>query len=157
MSAPTSSHDLVLALRMLRTGLAVHDRAAADAAQLRDGDLTVLEILHREGPQSPTVLARRTSTHLATMTGVLTRLENDGWIERRPDSKDRRSIRIHATSTERIEGIYADVTTKLAQLFGAWPREKATAFQDAIDEICRVLDESSTPSGSRSSADDGRP
>ena len=147
MSAPSTSHELVLALRRLRTQLATHDRAAADVARLRESDLTVLEILHREGPQTPTALARRTSTHLATMTGVLTRLENEGWIERHPNAKDRRSIRIHATSIERFDSLSRDVTTRLAQLFDAWPDEQQRIFLNAVDDIGHVLEESSAGAG----------
>jgi DNA-binding MarR family transcriptional regulator len=40
---------------------------------------------------SPARLTRRLHTHPATMTGILTRLVNSGWIERTADPGDRRS------------------------------------------------------------------
>lgn len=81
------------------------------------------------------------------MTGVLTRLENEGWIERHPNAKDRRSIRIHATSIERFDSLYRDVTTRLAQLFDAWPDEQQRIFLNAVDDIGHVLEESSAGAG----------
>lgn len=41
---------------------------------LNDSDLAVLDILHREGPQTPSALAQRTRIATTTMTGVLRRL-----------------------------------------------------------------------------------
>ena len=84
----------VLALRQLGSALAATNRAVGGALGIKDTDLAVLDVLHQEGPLTPTQLARRTRTHPATMTGVLGRLERGGWIERRPDAADRRSVRI---------------------------------------------------------------
>lgn len=136
---------LLLALRRLRTDLAARDRAVAESVHLKEGDLTVLEVLHREGPQTPTVLARRTSTHLATMTGVLTRLERDGWIERRPDINDRRSIRIHPTSIERFDALYSDSIDELLAIFGRWSPEQAQAFLNSVTDIAQALEAQTQP------------
>ncbi|MGP5386957.1 MarR family winged helix-turn-helix transcriptional regulator [Brachybacterium tyrofermentans] len=131
---------LLLALRRLRTDLAARDRTVAESVHLKEGDLTVLEVLHREGAQTPTALARRTSTHLATMTGVLTRLEREGWIERRPDVNDRRSIRIHPTSVERFDALYADSIDKLLAIFGGWSPEQAQAFLNSVTDVAQALE-----------------
>lgn len=139
---PHADAPLLLALRRLRTDLVVHDRVVAETAHLKDSDLTVLEVLNREGPQTPTALARRTNTHLATMTGVLTRLEKEGWIERRPDANDRRSIRIHATSVERFNAIYADSIDRLHAVFERWPSEQAQTFLSSITDIAQALETS---------------
>lgn len=140
---------LLLALRRLRTDLATHDRAVAEAAEIKDSDLTVLEILNREGPQTPSVLARRTNTHLATMTGVLNRLENDGWIERHPDAKDRRSIRIHATSIDRFNTLYAGSMKSLHAVFADWPVEQARIFLSAVADISQALELATKGNASR--------
>mgnify|MGYP002746767868 CR=1 FL=1 len=95
----------VLALRQLGSALAATNRAVGGALGIKDTDLAVLDVLHQEGPLTPTQLARRTRTHPATMTGVLGRLERGGWIERRPDAADRRSVRIRAAG---VSGFRAD-------------------------------------------------
>lgn len=141
MTASPDPHELLLALRRLRTAVATVDRGVAAAAKLRDGDLTVLEVLHREGPQTPTALARRTRTHLATMTGVLARLEREGWVERRSDERDRRSIGVHATSVERFGALYAEPNARLAALFADWPADQARTFLTSVDEVVRALGE----------------
>lgn len=45
----------------------------------------------------PSELADKTAQDRATITGLLDRLEKDGWIERRPDADDRRSLRVYLT------------------------------------------------------------
>lgn len=135
-----SVEPLLLALRRLRTDLAARDRMVAESVHLKESDLSVLEVLHREGPQTPTTLARRTSTHLATMTGVLTRLEKAGWIERRPDANDLRSIRIHPTSVERFDALYADSINQLRTIFERWPSDQAQAFLSSITDIAQALE-----------------
>lgn len=141
MTNAPESHELLLALRKLRTAVATVDRDVAATAKLRDSDLTVLDVLHREGRQTPTDLARRTRTHLATMTGVLARLEKEGWIERRSDSRDRRSIGVHATSVERFRALYAEPNARLAALFAEWPADQASIFLASVEQVVRALDE----------------
>ncbi|QTA91269.1 MarR family winged helix-turn-helix transcriptional regulator [Desulfonema magnum] len=56
----------------------------------------VVAVMEEEG-LLPSELAVKTSQDRSTTTGLLDRLEKDGWIERRPDDKDRRSLRIYLT------------------------------------------------------------
>ena len=61
----------VLALRRLSSALAVSNRVVGARLHIRSSDLVVLDTLHQDGPQTPTELAYRTRTHLATVTGGL--------------------------------------------------------------------------------------
>lgn len=63
---------------------------------IRAADLECLDHIDREGPLSPTSLARLTGLHPATLTGVLDRLERDGWIVRDRDPDDRRGVVVRA-------------------------------------------------------------
>lgn len=56
----------------------------------------IVAIMESEG-LLPSELAEKTAQDRAAITGILDRLEKDGWIERRPDEKDRRSLRIYLT------------------------------------------------------------
>ena len=88
VSNPPTAGEAILALRRLNSALAVSNRAVGAALGIKGSDLVVLDALSQAGPQTPTELAHRTHTHVATMTGILTRLERDGWIERRHDDTD---------------------------------------------------------------------
>ena len=63
---------------------------------LKASDLESLDVIDREGPLSPTALARRTGQHPATLTGILDRLEDGGWIVRDRDTADRRGVVVKA-------------------------------------------------------------
>jgi DNA-binding MarR family transcriptional regulator len=63
---------------------------------IRTSDLECLDQIGREGPLSPSSLARLTGQHPATLTGILDRLERDGWIARGRDPDDRRGVVIRA-------------------------------------------------------------
>ncbi len=63
---------------------------------LKASDLECLDVIVQHGPLSPTELARRTGQHPATLTGILDRLERDGWIVRERDPADRRGVVVRA-------------------------------------------------------------
>lgn len=54
----------------------------------------IIAIMEEEG-LLPSELADKTSQDRPTITGLLDRLEKDGWIERKTDPRDRRSLRIY--------------------------------------------------------------
>lgn len=127
------------AMRRLNTELTSSNRAVAGVTGLNESDLAVLDILHQDGPAAPSLLARRTRIPPATMTNVLARLERNGWVERRPVEGDRRSIRIHPTSTTRLAGLFSPANTRLTGLLDSFPPEHATSIlrflEGAVDII----------------------
>ena len=129
---------MILALRRLGSALSMSNRAVGSALGIKDADLAVLDVLHREGPLTPTELARRTRTHLATMTGVLRRLEVGGWVERRPDATDRRSVRIHAAGVDRLTAVFARTDEELAELVSGWSEEQVAALVDFLDDAGEI-------------------
>ena len=143
----------VLALRRLGSALAATNRAVGGALGIKDTDLAVLDVLHQEGPLTPTQLARRTRTHPATMTGVLGRLERGGWIERRPDAADRRSVRIHTAGVNRLTDVYARTDEELVGLISDWSDEQVSmlvGFLDAASDVAsRLADDLTTRASAR--------
>src|SRR5438045_3355629 len=83
-------------LRDLRVQLALLNHQVGTQLELKDVDLDCLDLVARDGPMSPSMLARRTGVHPATMTGVLDRLERAGWVARDRDPTDRRGVVIRA-------------------------------------------------------------
>ena len=59
------------------------------------GNFFLLVAIFEEESLLPSQLAEKTALDRPTTTGLLDRLERDGWIERQPDSNDRRALRIH--------------------------------------------------------------
>lgn len=83
-------------LRELNIQLSLMNHRVGARLELKDADLYCLDLINREGPLSPTAVARRAGLHPATMTGVLDRLERGGWIVRERDSVDRRAVTVRA-------------------------------------------------------------
>lgn len=136
-----ATEQAILALRRLNSAFAASNRAVGASLDIKDSDLAVLDTLHREGPQTPTDLAYRTRTHLATMTGILTRLERGGWIERRRDRADRRSVEIHATGVHRLTDMYAPANERLGSLLESWTTGQVEMLTRFLLGACDIAEE----------------
>jgi DNA-binding MarR family transcriptional regulator len=84
------------ALRDLGTQLSRLNHTVGGRLDIRGTDLECLDLVTREGPLSPSALARRAGLHPATMTGILDRLERGGWVVRERDPADRRGVVVRA-------------------------------------------------------------
>jgi DNA-binding MarR family transcriptional regulator len=130
-------------LRELRIELAISTRRVASICGLNDSDLDVLDVLARQGPQSPTTLARRLTIHVATMTGVLDRLERAGWIVRRRDIVDRRSVQVESTGFERLDAIYHDANRRLDEIAAQLTTRDGTVILGYLRQVCDAIHEAS--------------
>jgi len=69
--------------------------------KLTHGQFFMMVAILEEDGLLPSELADKTSQDRATTTGLLDRLEKEGWVERKADKKDRRSLRIFHTQHAR--------------------------------------------------------
>jgi DNA-binding MarR family transcriptional regulator len=109
-------------LRDVSVQLSLLNHQVRGQLELRGADLECLDLISREGPLSPSTLARRSGLHPATMTGILDRLERGGWIARERDPADRRAVLIRA---ERSRGadvlrLYAGMNSAMDQIIGEY-------------------------------------
>ena len=101
--------------------------------------LVCLRYLDRNGPLTPSELAREVSLSQATVTGILDRLEARGLVERRRDHKDRRRVSIH--QTEEGKRVSQIAPKPLQELFAARLAELPYEEQASIDHILRQVAE----------------
>lgn len=117
---------------------------------IRTSDLECLDHIGREGPLSPSSLARLTGQHPATLTGILDRLERGGWISRDRDPADRRGVllRVERTRGAELLGLYAGMNSAMdeicagygeedLQLVAGFLRRTADAGRAAADQLAR--------------------
>ncbi len=109
------------ALLELRLELSLLNHQVAAEVGLNDVDLDCLEVISRKGPISPARLTRRLGIHSATMTGILARLEDSGWIRRTMHPHDRRAslLRVAARREAQLRGRYASSTQAVVDAISA--------------------------------------
>ena len=106
--------DAVLALqRATHRTLHVLSAALADL-NLSGAEINALANLGGGGTLSVRQLSERTGTRPSTLTGLLDRLENRGYLTRELDPADRRSFRLPLT--EAGQAVAARVLTAIADL-----------------------------------------
>jgi len=135
------------AMRDVRTELALLNHRVGARISLRDVDFDCLDVISRHGPISPTALAGRVGVHLATMTGVLDRLEKGGWISRDRASDDRRAV-VLASPPDRQREIFAQfggMNFRMGQILAGYS-------DDQLDTIVDFLRK--TADAGRASADE---
>jgi DNA-binding MarR family transcriptional regulator len=136
------------ALRELSIQLSLLNHHVSARLQLKDVDLDCLNLIDRHGPLSPSALARRAGLHPATITGILDRLERDGWVTRDRDPSDRRAVLVRAGRDRNadlmrlLSGMNVSMNKLLAgydntelELLADFLRCTANAGQNAADQL----------------------
>ncbi|MEU7577335.1 MarR family transcriptional regulator [Streptomyces sp. NPDC041068] len=105
--------------------------------------LSVLDTLAFGGsPQRLTELTRTEQVTQPGMTQLVTRLERDGLVERRPDPSDGRAVLVHITDAGRAIGRarHADRTRHLEPLIEQLTPEQRTALANALPALARLAE-----------------
>ena len=136
------------ALRELSSQLSLLNHHVGARVELKDVDLDCLDLISRDGPLSPSALARRAGLHPATMTGIIDRLERGGWVARERGSSDRRAVLIRALRDRNSEllHLYSGMNTSVDQICAEYSdaelhlltdflRRTAHAGRTATDEL----------------------
>ncbi|ATB42859.1 hypothetical protein CYFUS_008338 [Cystobacter fuscus] len=135
-SAPSIEHAeraLVLMSRLHRWA-ATSVQANQLAGELSLRQLTMLYAIH-QGISSPRLLARRLLVTPAVITGLLDRLERQGYVRREAEPDDRRRLRMVLTEA----GLSVSQQVRQA-LTGDLAAQFASASQAELKELGRAMD-----------------
>src|SRR5947209_20621939 len=117
-------------LRDLGAQLSLLNHSVGTRLDLKPADLECLDLIGREGPLSPSALARRAGLHPATLTGILDRLERGGWIVRERDANDRRAVLVRAVHDRYVQ---------LLRLYSGLSRSMNTILADYSDSELELI------------------
>lgn len=86
-------------------------------------------------------LAQKTSLGKSTLTSMLDRLEDAGYVRRVPSREDRRKILIERTQKDRdLQDVYNQVSQEMTDLFyTGFPEQEIAAFESQLQRIFENL------------------
>jgi DNA-binding MarR family transcriptional regulator len=106
---------------------------------------TTLSVLHTLTQKSPMRLSELIATEQVTqsaITQLVTRLERDGLVQRKPDPSDGRAVLVHITTlgAEIIESRRSDRIIKIAKLIQGLAPEERSAIASALPALTRLAE-----------------
>jgi DNA-binding MarR family transcriptional regulator len=126
-------HEFLLALRKAGSVMQLLGAASAERIGINVTDLNCLNILALTGSMTAGDLARETGLTTASITGVLDRLEEAGFVRRERDPGDRRRVIVRLDAARGLR----DVAPVFAPVVEAW-RAAAEAYTD--EQLTLILD-----------------
>lgn len=103
---------------------------------------STLRLLEREGPLRLSDIAAREGVTQPGMTQLVTRLERDGYAERRPDPEDARVVRVGITETGRriLRDRRATRAVRLQALMETLPTGDRERIEAALPALALLAD-----------------
>jgi len=130
----TSRGELIaglnMALREVRDQLLQVTSAVGGHVGLGTTEIGLIDLIARTAPVTPGHLASMTGLNPATITGVLDRLEEGGWIRRERDAVDRRRVFVHPNAARIVE---------LGPKFGVMLKRMSDIYSGYSDKELRTL------------------
>jgi len=94
----TTEEQVIVALRRITRAADIHSHLLQRDFGVTGPQLSTLRVVHRMQPVSTGALARAAYIGYATLTGILDRLEERGYVTRTRDPGDRRTVILKMTS-----------------------------------------------------------
>lgn len=149
--SPRGVAELLRALQDLRIEFEIVTERVAKASQLNPRDLGVLDVLHADGPATPTSIADRTGIAPTTLAAILTRLERDGKIHRYRNPQDARSSLLAITddTVRELNRLYTDLNDELTRTFAAMTASERTTVTGFVHHLLTTIRRMSAPDEAR--------
>jgi DNA-binding transcriptional ArsR family regulator len=125
--------DFLLAMRRNGSIMQLLGQVSAERIGINATDLNCLNIVALAGPMTAGELARATGLTTASITGVLDRLEEGGFVRRERDPKDRRRVIVTLNPGPGLR----EIGPTFGPLVRAW-REAAAGYSD--EDLRLLLD-----------------
>ncbi|HEY0144029.1 MAG TPA: MarR family winged helix-turn-helix transcriptional regulator [Thermoanaerobaculia bacterium] len=137
----TDAHAVLNSFRAIVKSLRVADRAGLREHGLGASQVYVLHQLALESPLSVNDLAERTATDQSTVSVVVAKLLDKGFVSRERAASDARRVELHLTAKGRqaVKKLPPPVQQTLVDGLERLPRRQARRIVESLREIERIL------------------
>ena len=137
VSSQDKSIEVRAALRRLTAEIDGLDQRAANRFGVNRSDLRCLDMLRAVGPATPTTLARAVGMTTGGLSLALDRLAAAGYVNRRPNSNDRRSVIVepteHLAQVERE--VFGPLGRRIGEIFAHYQEADLVVIRDFLDRV----------------------
>jgi DNA-binding MarR family transcriptional regulator len=144
METNVSSRDKAIAvgaaMRRLTAEIDGLDQRTASRFGINRSDLRCLDVLRGLGPSTPTTLASAVGMTTGGLSLALDRLEAAGYITRRPNSNDRRSVIVDPTEhLAQVElEVFGPLSRQMGEIIGRYPEADLDVIRDFLDRVAEA-------------------
>ena len=143
--APFDDFGLVAACRRLHAAIDQLDEAAARAIDVSRNDLRCINLLET-GPKAPSDLAQALGLTRGSVTTLLDRLEDRGFVERIAHPTDRRAllVKLRPKVFKELAGVYRPFGVSLVELANDYGEDVATVLGQQLADIAERCEQASS-------------
>ena len=134
--------DIIYQIRRLMQAGELFTKELNKAYQVSSPQLHCLLALHENGPLPPSRIARHIMVKSSTVTGIIDRLEQKGFVERLRNSPDRRVITIQLTEAgkELAKNAPPPIQHKIVDGIRKLPEEEINQIILSLSKLTHMLD-----------------
>jgi len=134
--------EIIYQIRRLMQAGELFTKELNKAYQVSSPQLHCLLALHENGPLPPSRIARHIMVKSSTVTGIIDRLEQKGFVERLRNSPDRRVITIQLTETgkELAKNAPPPIQHKIVDGIRKLPEEEINQIILSLSKLTHMLD-----------------
>lgn len=109
------NREIIVAIRRIIRAVDIHSRGLIRDFSITTPQLLVLKTIQERGEETAAGLSQETSISQPTLTGIVRRLHERGFIERRRSDEDRRKVLLRLTP--KAEAVMASAPSPLQDAF----------------------------------------
>jgi len=142
-----ANHDIFMDLRRIMSAMDVHSRGLADRHGLTGPQMLCLRQLATAGSLASGALARAMALKPPTLTGILDRLEQRGFVSRERRPEDKRQVRVSLTALGRqiVRELPSPLQDRFESRLKALPLEEQAGIRRALNRVARMMEGDAPP------------
>ncbi|MEN1969523.1 MarR family transcriptional regulator [Lentibacillus sp. N15] len=135
------AETLIKLLRKFSTRMTLFQQNIAHSLGVFHTDLKCADIINETGPINPSELAKESGLTTGTVTTLIDRLVDAGYVTRQRDPNDRRKVFICANKEEqsKIKDLYIPLAKSIAQLCDRYSDEELKSIFDFMHQVTKIV------------------